>query len=104
MSVVDIAQPRKRSSWLLISQLHLLMGIDGIAYSLLRVLVLFVDTIIGKCPILIEKGAAVLLCSGRINLSEKQGSDGWRTTLDEAGYFYAYFEDWRRIPNGMDCR
>ncbi|WP_339034768.1 hypothetical protein WHZ78_23585 [Bradyrhizobium symbiodeficiens] len=92
MSLLDIARPRERGSWPSTIQIYPTV-IDGIAYWLLKWVVLFVDGIVRKCPILIEKGAQGMLYSGRINLSEKQGLDGWNIAEDDAGYLYAYFDD-----------
>ncbi|MBR0994727.1 hypothetical protein JQ580_28860 [Bradyrhizobium japonicum] len=92
MSSLDIARPRQRGSWPLTIQVCPTI-IDGIAYWLLKWVVLLADGIVRKCPILIEKSAQGMLHSGRISLSEKQGMDGWHLAEDKAGYLYAYFDD-----------
>lgn len=68
------------------------IGTDELAYRLLRWVALFLYAQIEKHPILVEKAAAHLSCSGEINLSEKQRKEGWRSAKDEAGHWYAYFE------------
>jgi len=90
MSLLDVAPVRECDTR--DEPYRLSIVIDEMAYRLLRWVVLLVHAQIEKHPIIFEKTVAHLSFSGKINLSENQRKEGWRSAKDEAGYWYAFFE------------